>query len=151
MNHKSVQILKKTETFKPAIRFLGTCLISICVMLFAACTNPAESNLLGCFAFKENGKADLKITEKDGRNFLSVRKGKGWSEPEELHSGSSEEIQPLFGDASVRVKANLVANKGPFGIFLVTPGEVYGGKKAVTEYLAFVIFGGGSVYKVPCE
>jgi len=132
------------------MRSLSILLTLFIAMMLTACTGGKEGKFVGCYALEDGGRAELKITKDGGKFFASIREGGGWSDPEGLHSGTTEELRPLFGDDSERIKANLIGDVG-FGIFLVEPGEVYGGEKAKTEYIAFVFVGGGSVYKVRCE
>ncbi len=134
------------------MRSLGILLVILtATVMFSACTNGNKSKFEGCYALEDGGQAEIKITKDGEKYFVSLREKSEWSKPEGLHSGSTEELKPLFGDDAERIKENLVADKAQFGIFLVNPGEVYAGEKAKTEYLAFLILGGGSVYKVPCK
>lgn len=126
-------------------------LTSIAIIVFAACSGANKQEFIGCYALQEDGQAELKITYDGDKAYVSITKRDGWSKPEGLHVGTIEELKPLFGSDAERIKSSLISDKEPFGIFQVTPGEVYGGQKAETEYLAFVIFGGGPVYKVDCQ
>lgn len=133
------------------MKVISRILVILAIIISTACTRSNERKFVGCYALENGGRAELKISNDGGKYFFSLRESGGWSKPEGLHLGSIKEIQQLFGKDSVRIKANLVADKGPLAIFLVSPGELYGGEKAKTEYIALLGLGGGSVYKVPCK
>lgn len=126
-------------------------IVFLTLFLLTSCSNDKQDKLVGCYTIESEGKAELKITKENGRYYILMREGDSWSNPEGLHQGDKEDIESLFNKDASRIKASLVADKGAFGIFLVNAGETYGGEKAKSDYLAFIMFGGGSVYKIDCK
>jgi len=125
--------------------------VLLLLFVFCGCYTGAESTFTGCYAIEEGGKPEVKIEKQGNKFFVLLREGNGWSEKTGLHTGKEEEFSDLFGADTKKIKASLVADEGVFGIFHVNPNEEYGGEKAKTEYLAFIILGGGSVYKINCN
>lgn len=125
--------------------------LTLIITSLIGCSTKSEDKFLGCYAYMKEGRTEMRIERKDGKFFALIRQGDGWSNIDGLHIGTEKELSSLFGSDSKKINANLVADKGPFGIFYVKEGEVYGGKKAQSDYIAFLMNSGGSVYKVKCE
>lgn len=140
-------MLKKGDIMK-ALHALA---LTLTITSLIGCSSQNSEKFLGCYAFQKGQRSDLRIETKDGKFFVSIREGDGWKNIDGLHVGTEKELSQLFGSDSKKIKANLVGDKGPFGIFNVKEGEVYGGKQAQSEYISFLMNRGGSLYKVKCE
>ena len=125
--------------------------LTLIITSLIGCSSQSDDSFLGCYAFKKGGRSELIIERKEGKFFVSIRQGDGWSDIDGLHVGTEMELSQLFGSDSRKINASLVADQGPFGIFYVKEGEVYGGKKAQSDYIAFLMNRGGEVYKVKCK
>jgi hypothetical protein len=105
-----------------------------------------KDDLVGEYAFKEGGQAEIRITKENDSYFVSVGKNEKWERPEQLDNVSDKDFIDLFGQNwKSYVKAGL--HKDIFGIFKVEKGYTYSNHTFKTGY--FVMFiGGGDVYKL---
>lgn len=109
-------------------------------------SNPKD-DLVGEYAIKEGGQAEIKITKESENYFVSITEGKDkWRKPEQLEDVSDKDFTGLFGENwKSYVKAGL--HKQMFGIFKVEKGYTY--DKHTFESGYFMMFmGGGDVYKL---
>lgn len=108
-------------------------------------TDPKD-DLVGEYAFKEGGRAEIRITKDNGSYFVSVGKNEKWERPEQLENVTDKDFIELFGQNwKSYVKAGL--HKDMFGIFKVEKGFKNNNHTFTTGY--FVMFiGGGDVYKL---
>ena len=131
------------------MKLLSLLLILLTATVYTACAGAAESSLVGSYASKENGNPEIKITKDGEKYFVSIYSDESWSKPQELHSGTKENLKELFGKDADRIKSSLITTQnGSFGIFLVTPGEIYADIKAPTAYLVYIFMGSGPAWKV---
>lgn len=105
-----------------------------------------KDDLIGEYALKEGGQAEIRITKENDSYFVSIGKNGKWERPEQLDNVSDKDFIDLFGQGwKSYVKAGL--HKGMFGIFKVQKGYVYNNHTFKTGY--FMMFaGGGDVYKL---
>jgi len=74
------------------------CLLLICGVLFglAGCSS-APDVLVGEYALRENGPAEVKVSKEGGRYLLSLRDGRSWSTPGEMIPCEDKDYMALFG------------------------------------------------------
>lgn len=118
-------------------------------VLLASCSGGGVDALLGEYALKPGGQAELKISKSGDQYVASVRRGgAGWSSPDNLVACSEADYAQLFGSGWKEVEPlGLRATNGPFGIFRVKKGATAQGHTFKTGYFMFFM-GGGDVYKL---
>ena len=119
-------------------------------LLNASSASSGEDVFAGCFSLDQDGEPWLKIEEIEGTKYVSIKDRDGWQEGASLHPATQQELSELFEKDGTRIKAGLVADEGPFALFHVKAGETYGGYKAETDYIAYILIGTGSAYKKDC-
>ena len=107
--------------------------------------NPKD-DLVGEFAIKPNGKAELKITKNNGNYFVQIIKRGKWSEPEELGNVKDSDFEKLFGN-NWRDFVEAGLNKKSFGIFKVKKGYQHKDRTFKTGYFMFFLMA-GDIYKL---
>jgi len=112
---------------------------------FNVISNPKD-DLIGDFSTKEKGKAEIRVTKQGENYFVSVSRGSGWANPEQLIDVKDEDFAHLFGNNwKEYVEAGL--NKSSFGIFKIKKG--YQSKDHIFTTGYFMVFlGGGDIYKL---
>ena len=133
--------------FREALRS-GLAVVFLLAIFPASCTARSVDALVGEYALKPEGRAEVKIS-RDGDQFVaSVRQGSGWSRPESLVVCTEADYAQLFGPEWKQIEPfGLRATNGPFGIFRVKKGATAHGRTFETGYFLFAL-GGGDVYKL---
>jgi hypothetical protein len=111
-----------------------------------------RNSLEGLYAIEAGGKPDIKVTNDDGKYYVSFLDGSSWSRPEGLHDATESELKELFDEQEVKGVRSAVAadNEGVFALAKVDKG-VYWGAENDSGYLMFMMFQGGNIYKVNSE
>jgi len=104
----------------------------------------------GCYSLNDDGDPWIKIEQIEDSYFVSMRDRTGWKEGVRLNPGTQQELSELFDNDSARIKSSLIADNGPFALFHVQAGGTYGGYKAKTDYITYILIGAGSAYKKDC-
>ena len=107
--------------------------------------NPKD-DLVGEFAIRPNGKAELKVTRDNGNYYVQILERGSWSKPEQLENVKDSDFQELFGDNwKESVEAGL--HKEAFGIFKVKKGYKSKDHTFKTGYFMFFLMA-GDIYKL---
>jgi hypothetical protein len=112
----------------------------------------APDRMAGCYAREKGGRAGIKISKQSGHYYGALRKSSGWEQKEApLIPATEEVLKKLFGKDAPLIEESLIAQNGPFGFFRVKSGSTMKHKDPDSDYLAFVFFGGGAVFRVSCD
>lgn len=108
-------------------------------------TNPKD-DLIGDFAIKEGGRAEIKITKENGNYFVSIQQVGKWTKPEQLIDVKDKDFELLFGENwKSYVKAGI--HKDAFGIFKVEKDYQFKNHIFKTGYFVMLL-GGSDIYKL---
>ncbi|ACT52096.1 hypothetical protein Msip34_2872 (plasmid) [Methylovorus glucosotrophus SIP3-4] len=110
-------------------------------MLLTGCNS--STSLTGEYATKEGGRADIKVTQKDGKYYGAVQFRNKWEEVE-LRPASRDETAKLSGTANPDIIDNALVGNG-FLIAHVKPGTT--GPMFRTGYVAIIGFIPAVLYK----
>jgi hypothetical protein len=129
-------------------------LSSLAAVFLIACGNNQlfqTDRMIGCYA-EDSGKApDIRVSKDSGRYRLAIREEDKWEVfPDSLRPAVPDELDDLFGDDTASVAESLIVPEGATGLFRLTRGATIGGSPVNTEYFAYIVLGGGPVYKVAC-
>ena len=116
----------------------------------ATSASSGEEDLAGCYSLDHDDEPWLKIQKTDDSYSVSIKDKNGWGESASLHPGTQKELSEIFESDSSRIRSSLVADMGPFALFHVRAGETYGGYKAETDYIVYILVGAGSAHKRDC-
>jgi hypothetical protein len=123
----------------------------LCLCLVnAASASPGEDVFVGCYSLNHDGEPWIKIENIEDSYYVSLKDKDGWNEAASLHPGSQQELSDLFENDSARIKSSLLADKGAFALFHVEAGETYGGYKAGSDYITYILIGAASAHKKDC-
>ena len=125
-------------------------IVLLLVLASATAAGAGEGDLAGCYSLDQGGDPWLRIEETDGTYTVTLKDRDGWNEGSSLHPGTQKELSGIFENDSSRIKSSLIADEGLFALFHVQAGEVYGGYKAKTDYITYILIGAGSAYKNDC-
>jgi|LGVF01.1.fsa_nt_gb hypothetical protein len=120
------------------------------LLVSASSASSGGDVFAGCYSLDQDGEPWIKIEKPEETYYVSLRDNDGWKEGRGLHPGTQQELSEFFENDGTRIKASLVADKGRFALFHVQAGETYGGFKAGTDYITYIIIGAGSAYKKDC-
>ena len=124
--------------------------VTLLFLVGASSASSGEDVFVGCYSLDHDGEPWIKIEKPEETYYVSLRDNDGWKEGRGLHPGTQPELSEFFENDGARIKASLVADKGRFALFHVQAGETYGGFKAGTDYITYIIIGAGSAYKKDC-
>ena len=120
------------------------------LLVSASSASSGEDVFVGCYSLDHDGKPWLKIEKPEDTYYISIRDRDGWKEGAGLHPGTQQELSDIFENDSTRIKSSLIVDNGAFALFHVQAGETYGGYKAKTDYITYILIGAGSAYKKDC-
>jgi hypothetical protein len=107
--------------------------------------------MIGCYAQEAGKGAEIRVSKDSGRYRLAIRESEKWEVfPDSLRPAVSDELDDLFGADTATVVESLIVPEGASGLFRLKKGATIEGKPVTTEYFAFIVLGGGPVYKVAC-
>lgn len=133
---------------KRLIEVSSLAVVFLLAIFSASCTARSVDALVGEYALKPEGPAEVKISRNGDQFVASVRQGSGWSRPESLVVCTEADYAQLFGPGWKQIEpVGLRATNGPFGIFRVKKGATAQGRTFKTGYFMFAL-GGGDVYKL---
>jgi hypothetical protein len=112
----------------------------------ATATTPELDDLIGCYAARTGGAAQIRVTKHDGRYFLNA--GPKWDQESEAKPPTDENLQKLFKDQRHLYVAGLHA--GHLGIFKVRPGIIVNNRSVSPDYVMVFITERDVGYRVDC-
>jgi len=115
-----------------------------------ASASSGEDVFVGCYSLNQGSEPWIKIEKIEDSYHVSLKDSDGWNEGASLHPGSQQELSDLFENESAGIKSSLLADKGAFALFHVQAGGTYGGYKAVTDYIMYILIGAASAHKENC-
>ncbi|MGB5716387.1 MAG: hypothetical protein WBN81_04750 [Gammaproteobacteria bacterium] len=123
----------------------------LCLCLVnTASASSGEDVFVGCYSLNHGGEPWIKIEKIEDSYHVSLKDNDGWNEGASLHPGSQQELSDLFENESAGIKSSLLADKGAFALFHVQAGGTYGGYKAATDYIMYILIGAASAHKENC-
>jgi hypothetical protein len=132
---------------------MRTCWRLTVLLLFLVSASSASSGedvFAGCYSLNQDGEPWIRIEKTEESYSVSLKEHDGWKEAASLHPGSQQELSELFENDGIRIESSLIADKGAFALFHVQAGETYGGYKATTDYLTYILIGASSAHKKNC-
>lgn len=103
--------------------------------------NVAEDDLLGEYALKPNGKAEIRISKSNGDFVAEILDNRKWSTPKKIVKTNNEKLAFIFGKQMVQhVESGLTSEDAAFGIFKVDDEFEVAGDKINSEYMAILLF-----------
>jgi len=124
--------------------------VTLLLLVNASFASSGEDVFSGCYSLNDDGDPWIKIEQIEDSYFVSMRDRTGWKEGVRLNPGTQQELSELFDNDSARIKSSLIADKGRFALFHVQAGGTYGGYKAKTDYITYILIGASSAYKKDC-
>jgi hypothetical protein len=124
--------------------------VLLLLLVNASFASSEDDVFSGCYSLNDDGDPWIKIEQIEDSYFVSIRDRTGWKEGARLNPGTQQELSELFDNDSARIKSSLIADKGAFALFYVQAGETYGGYRAKTDYITYILIGAGSAYKKDC-
>ena len=130
-------------------------LISLAAVLFLmACGNDQlfkTDRMTGCYTLDSASAPELRVWKDSGRHRLAIRASDKWDvHPNSLRAAQAEELYGLFRADTANVAESLITGQGGAGLFRLKKGATFDGKPVNAEYIAFLMFGSGPVYRVVC-
>ena len=118
-NSRKSSFCWKRRTVKVRAGLLG------CVSLaIIGCSSGSPESLVGEYALRANGVAEVRVTKYGNKYTASVRRGGGWSNAEEVLPCGDKHYARLFGPDWKSIQpVGLCARSGPFAIFKVKKGS----------------------------
>jgi hypothetical protein len=116
----------------------------------AASASTGEDVFSGCYSLNHDGEPWIKVENIKDTYFVSIRNRDGWQDGVRLHLGEQQELFDIFEKDSIRIKSSLIVDDGAFALFHVHAGETYGGYKAKTDYITYILIGAASAHKKDC-
>jgi len=132
---------------------MRTCWRLTVLLLFLVSASSASSGedvFTGCYSLNQDGEPWIKIEKTEDGYSVSLKEHDGWKKAASLHPGSQQELSELFENDGIRIESSLIADKGAFALFHVQAGETYGGYKATTDYITYILIGASSAHKKNC-
>ena len=124
-------------------------LSAIAIVSLSCANNPFKPDqMIGCYAERENGAPEIKVTKNASEYQASVFINGAWSSTS-LHHASLGELAPLFGKDTSKIAESLGSSNSPFGLFRARERTTVSGKGA-TEYLVFLLLVTVPAFKVAC-
>ena len=120
------------------------------LLVSASSASSEEDVFVGCYSLDHDGEPWIKVEHIEDTYSVSMRDRDGWKEGVSLHLGAQQELSEIFEKDSTRIKSSLIVDNGAFALFHVQAGETYGGYKAKTDYITYILIGAGSAYKKDC-
>lgn len=133
-----------------AHRRLAVVFTSIAAM--AGCEVAAFSDpMVGCFALKDGGAPEVRISKVGEAYALALRNGRSWTDSMALRRANQHELGELFKSDTAGIAEGLVSVAGGFGVFRARHATNFNGNASSSDYFAFLLVGGGPAFRVKCE
>ena len=107
---------------------------------------PADA-LVGCYATKKGGKAEIRVQRRGTNYYLAI--GANWKDEGIARQPTPKDVEKVFKDQSRFYITGLYS--GMLGIFKVRPGMTIHNRPVSGNYVALVIIDAGEVWRTACR